>query len=38
MMFNIKSFFSSVSKTLLDDAINNAQEQVQIKIEDVNII
>ena len=32
MIFDIKDFYSSISKTLLDDSINFARQHVQIKI------
>ena len=38
MIFDLKDFYSSISKKLLDDTINFAQQHVQIKREDFNII
>lgn len=38
MIFDITEFYSSISKKLLDDSINFAQQHVQIKREDFNII
>ena len=38
MTFDITEFYSSISKKLLDDSINFAQQHVQIKREDFNII
>ena len=38
MIFDIKDFYTSISKTLLDDSINSARPQLQIKREDFNII
>ena len=38
MTFDITEFYSSISKKLLDDSINFAQQHVQIKSEDFNII
>ena len=37
MIFDIKDFYSSISKKLLDDCINFARQHAQIK-EDFNII
>ena len=34
MMFDIKDFYSSISKKLLDDSINFARQHVRIKRED----
>ena len=38
MIFDIKDFYSSISKNLLDDSINFARQDVQIKREDFSII
>ena len=38
MIFDIKDFYSSISKKLFDDSINFARQHVQIKIEDFSII
>ena len=38
MIFDIKDFYSSISKKLLDDSINFARQHVKIKREDFNII
>ena len=38
MIFDIEDFHSSISKKLLDDSINFAQQHVQIKREDFSII
>ena len=38
MIFDIKDFYSSISKKLLDDSINFARQHVQIKREDFSII
>ena len=38
MIFDIKDFYSSISKKLLDDSINFARQHVQIKREDFNVI
>ena len=38
MIFDIKDFYSSVTKKLLDDSINFARQHVQIKREDFSII
>ena len=38
MTFDITEFYSSISKKLLDDSINFAQQHKQIKREDFNII
>ena len=38
MIFDITEFYSSISKKLLDDSINFAQQHVQIKREDFHII
>ena len=38
MIFDITEFYSSISKKLLDDSINFAQQHKQIKREDFNII
>ena len=38
MIFDIKDFYSSISKKLLDNSINFARQQVQIKREDFSII
>ena len=38
MMFDIKKFYCSVIKNLLDDSINFAWQHVQIKRDDFNII
>ena len=38
MIFDIKDFYSSISRKLLDDSINFARQHVQIKREDFNII
>ena len=38
MIFNIKDFYSSISKKLLDDVINFSQQHIQIKRENFSII
>ena len=38
MIFDIKDFYSSISKKLLDDSFNFARQHVQIKREDSSII
>ena len=38
IIFDIKDFYSSISKKLLDDSINFARQHVQIKREDFSII
>ena len=38
MIFDMKDFYCSISKKLLDDSINFARQHVQIKIEDFSII
>ena len=38
MIFDIRDFYSSISKKLLDDSINLARQHVQIKREDFSII
>lgn len=38
MTFDVTEFYSSISKKLLDDSMNFAQQHVQIKREDFNII
>ena len=38
MIFDIKDFYSSISRKLLDDSINFARQHVQIKREDFSII
>ena len=38
MIFDIKDFYSSISKKLLDDSINFARQHIQIKREDFSII
>ena len=38
MIFDIKDFYSSISKKLLDDSINFTRQHVQIKREDFSII
>ena len=38
MTFDIKDFYSSISKKLLDDSINFARQHVQIKREDFSNI
>ena len=38
MVFDIKDFYSSVSKKLLDDSINFARQHVQLKREDFSMI
>ena len=38
MIFNIKEFYSSISKKLLDDFINFSQQHIQIKRENFSII
>ena len=38
MIFDIKNFYTSISKNLLDYSINFARPHVQIKREDFNII
>ena len=38
MIFDIKDFYSSISKKLLDDSINFVRQHVQIKREDFSII
>ena len=38
MIFDIKDFYSSISKRLLDDSFNFARQHVQIKREDSSII
>ena len=38
MIFDIKDFYSSITKKLLDDSINFARQHVQIKREDFSII
>ena len=38
MIFDVKDYYSSISKKLLDDSINLAEQHIQIKREDFNII
>ena len=38
MIFDIKYFYSSISKKLLDDSIKFARQHMQIKKEDLSII
>ena len=38
MIFDIKDFYSSISKKLLDDSINFGWQHVQINREDFNVI
>ena len=38
MIFDIKEFYSSINKKLLDNSINFVREHVQIKKEDFSII
>ena len=38
MIFDIKDFYSSISKKLLDGSINFARQHVQIKKKDFSII
>ena len=37
MIFNIKDFYSSIGRKLLDDSINFVRQHVQVKREDFNI-